>query len=79
MCYKLRNDERFSVTYISINQLVDYYNSCFLIGWASGDRPLVAKEVDFQVQNNVRKPTFCKGFIQFVPSKEYFVRLVGLY
>ena len=36
-----------------------------------GDQPLVAKGINFQMQNNGRKLMFCRGFS--------FDRLVGLY
>ena len=55
----------------SINQLVDYISQILLSDWLSwsrsiGDRPLVAKGIDFQIENNGGKLMFCRGFISFL-------------
>ena len=33
-----------------------------------GDRPLIAKGIDFQIQNNGRKLTFSPGFSLFIEN-----------
>ena len=55
------------ISAVSINQLVDYYKCCLLIDWATHcllmiDHLYSAKGINFQIQNNVRKRTFCQGF-----------------
>ena len=55
---------------ISINQLVGYISQNLPSDWLSyslsiGDRPPVAKWIDFQLQNNVRKRTFFRDFSKF--------------
>ena len=57
----------------AINQLVDYYKLQVLPSdWLSyymhsiGNKPLVAKENDFQIKHNGRKLAFCQGFSSFL-------------
>ena len=50
--------------------LATNHKSCLMIGWALtvyiGDRPLVAKGIIFQIQNNGRKLTFYRCFSSFL-------------
>ena len=62
-CWRFRQKvEEQRINTFSINQLVDYYKSCLLIGWATHCIPLVAKGIYFQIENNDRKLTCWRGF-----------------
>ena len=63
----------YNITLISINQLMHRLLQILPFDWLSyslciGDRPLVAKLIDFQIQNNGRKLTFCRGFSLFLEN-----------
>ena len=69
----LTSYEQTLITIFIINQQVDYYKSCMPSDWLSdslsiGDRLLVAKEVDFQIQNNCKSLRILPRF-QFVSLK----------
>ena len=59
-----------------------FTNPAFWLEWATRalsvvDRPLVAKGIDFQIENNGRKLTFSRGFFKmiFCPTTTWFILL----